>query len=276
VTLTDLNGVWEQIVGLPGGPPDGAPATFPLQRGLGAIVATLADAPHSTVENVTYDGRPAWLLRAPTGNPGEQGKLTVDRATGMPVRAETLRNGHLTSELRIERLRVSATEPRIVSPVPGPHQNTLHSNAGFRRTSLAGAREAAGYSPLVPTELPHGFKLTEIAFASHSRTEGGGSNPPWRDIVSLTYRRGFDEIGVVTRRTGPDPLAWRDPLQVSSVVTPSPVTFTGGALAGERGEFVLDGLPHVWTVGPKLVVTVAGTVDRADLLKVANSLQETP
>jgi hypothetical protein len=84
-------------------------------------------------------------------------------------------------------------------------------------------------------------------------------------------------IVVTTRRTGPDPSAWKDPLQVSRVAatTPSPVTFTGGALAGQSGEVVIapDEFPHVWTAGPQLVVTIAGTVARDDLLEVANSLQ---
>ena len=96
-------------------------------------------------------------------------------------------------------------------------------------------------------------------------------------MISLAYRRGFDEIIVTTRRTGSTPGDWRDPLQVSTVVssTPERVTFTGGALAGQSGQLVLepDALPHIWTVGPKLVVTIAGTVDRAELLKVANSLR---
>jgi hypothetical protein len=65
-------------------------------------------------------------------------------------------------------------------------------------------------------------------------------------------------------------------LQVSTVVTSKPerVAFTGGALAGREGYLVLepDALPHVWTVGRKLVVTIAGTVTPAELLKIANSL----
>jgi hypothetical protein len=206
--------------------------------------------------------------------------VTVDRGSGFPVHEQLLRKGHLASDLRIERLRVSSTTPRITAPVPAHGQHVQVINAGFRRTSLEGAGRAAGYSPLVPTQLPQGFRLARVVFAPHSQPtgeEGGVGNPPSRDVISLAYRRGFDVIIVTTRRTGSDPSAWKDPLQVSSVAatTPDPVAFTSGALAGQSGYAVIapDEFPHVWTAGPKLVVTIAGTVDRADLLKVANSLR---
>ena len=199
------------------------------------------------------------------------------------MREEIFGHGRLTSETRIEQLHVSTTVPRIAPLVPAPGQDVGVVAAGFRRTSLPGARHAAGYSPLVPKRLPHGFKLAGVVYAANSRAtgeEGWGGNPPSHDVISLSYRRGFDQIIVTTRRTGPDPLVWFDPLHVSSAeaTDSESITFIGGALAGDGGHLVVGAyeVPHIWTVGPKLVVTVAGTVDRADLLQVANSLQETP
>jgi hypothetical protein len=269
---------FRRIVGLSAGPPDEGPTFFASEIGLGSVIAALAQAHDPTVENVTYEGRPAWLLRMPTADDHEQEMVTIDRATGLPVRRQWLHDGHLAHEQRIEHLRVSATEPRITAPAPARGQSVSVENAGFRHTSLAGARAAAGYSPLVPKQLPRGFTLAEIVFASSSpatggSAEAGGINPPSQDVISLAYRRGFDEIVVATRRTGPDPSAWTDPLPDSTVA--SRVTFTGGALAGESGYLAVapDEIPHVWAAGPDLVVTIAGTVDSAELLEVANSLQ---
>jgi hypothetical protein len=261
-------------IGLAPGPPDSAPADFVIQRGLGSVVAALAAANDPKVTAITYDGRPAWLLTTRTRI------VTVDRATGVPVRNDWLHHGRVTLEWRIEGLRVS---PKV-TPIK-PHERVTHPagnvqtyDAGFRRVSLSEAKRLAGYAPLVPQHLPTGFKLSAVAFAPNSRATGweDGGNPPSRDVVSLLYRRGFDEIIVTTRRTGSSVASWRDPLQVSRVATsqPEPVVFTGGVLDGPGGELVLepDALPHIWTAGPKLVVTIAGTVDRAELLKVATSL----
>ncbi|HEY2353819.1 MAG TPA: hypothetical protein VGH79_02835 [Gaiellaceae bacterium] len=267
-----------RITGFAEGPPDGASDSI-LQPGLGTLVATLAHATGAKVENVIYNGRPAWFVRGPSGTPGEQSTITVDRATGMPVRVQTLRGGVVVSEWRIEHLQMSSTVPRITPPAPKHGQKVETSDLGFRSTSLAGARVAAGYEPLVPKRLPHGFSLAGVAFASSPRArrgaDVGNSNPASRDVISLLYRRGFDEIVVSTRRTGAEPSAWKDPFQSLPVPGAAPrlITFTGGALAGQKGSLVLlSAFPHVWTAGPKLVVTVAGTVDRAELLQVANSL----
>jgi hypothetical protein len=56
---------------------------------------------------------------------------------------------------------------------------------------------------------------------------------------------------------------------------PELVKFEQGALAGREGELVIDAnsVPHVWTVTGPLVVTVAGNLDRAELIRVAESLE---
>ena len=261
-----------RTTGLAAGPPDAEPELF---RG-GLVVAALAEMQDSRVDNVTYDGHPAWLLRTSTGTPGEQVLITVDRATGLPLDQRLLRDGHLTSEVRIEHARVSATEARITQPVPAPGQRVQVTDLGFRRTSLADARNAAGYSPLVPKRLPHGFKLTHVVYASLSQPTNC-CNPRSRHVISLSYRRGFEQITVTTRLTGHNPSAWKDPFLFSGATTgTSRVTFTGGALAGNGGYLYSepDEIPHIWAVGPQLVVTVAGTVTRDDLLRVANSLTQ--
>ena len=273
VESTSDGSLFVRRTGLAPGPPDSGPANFVIQRGLGSVVAALAAAGDPKVTEVTFDGRPAWLLSTPTR------LVTVDRRTGVPVRNQVLRNGKLAHEWRIEGLRVRPMVTVIQQLKSRRGQDIQTYDMGFRRVSPSEAERLAGYAPLVPQHVPAGFKLTAVSYAANSRPTGeeDGGNPPSRDAISLAYRRGFDEIVVTTRRTGPSVADWRDPLQVSTVMssTPERVTFTGGALAGQGGQLVLepDALPHIWTAGPKLVVTIAGTVDGAELLKVANSLQ---
>lgn len=281
--VTNVESNWDGFffvrnTGLAPGPPDEAPADSTPVLALGSVVAALASADDPKVEDVTFDGRPAWQLSAPTGKAGELRRITVDRQTGFPVGYEVARGRKVTSAWRLEGLRVTSTVKTIepLEPRPGEHVNTF--DAGFRRVSPDTARKLAHYAPLVPHFVPAGFTLAAVAFAAHSSPTGDGnpSNPPSRDVISFLYRRGFDEIIVTTRRTGASATAWRDPLQVSTAVTSTPkrFVFTGGKLTGQAGRLVLepDSLPHIWSVGPKLVVTIAGTVDGRELGKIANSL----
>jgi hypothetical protein len=162
---------------------------------------------------------------------------------------------------------------------PRPGQDTKTYATEGQRVSPAKARSLAEYTPLVPQDFPAGFKLATVTYAATGQKDRG--NPPSVDVISIDYRRGSDEIVVTTRRTdaynGSSATDWSDPLHVSTAVTSQPeqITFTGGALEGQSGQLVLEPneLPHVWTAGPELVTTVAGTVDRAELLQVANSLR---
>jgi hypothetical protein len=140
-------------------------------------------------------------------------------------------------------------------------------------------RERVGYAPLVPSWVPAGFERVEVAVAKRSRATGDEQrrNPPSQGVVSIRYRRGLDERVVTSRLTGADPSAWGDPVIGSSPMgrRPELVKFEQGALAGREGELVIDAnsVPHVWTVTGPLVVTVAGNLDRAELIRVAESLE---
>jgi hypothetical protein len=136
-----------------------------------------------------------------------------------------------------------------------------------------------GRAPLVPSWVPAGFDRLEVAVAKRSRPTGDEQrrNPPSKDVISIRYRRGLDELVVTSRLTGADPSAWGDPVLGSSPMgrRPQPVEFEQGALAGREGELVIDAnsVPHVWAVAGPLVVTVAGNLDREELIRVAESLE---
>ena len=130
--------------------------------------------------------------------------------------------------------------------------------------------------------------MAEVKVATQAQPTGTeGANPPSRNVVSVSYRRGFDRIVVTTRATGTarrcsttlpgsDPTAcWADPLASGEGFVDRPERFavTGGALTGAQAELVVSprGVPHVWTIDNRLVVTVAGDASAEELRRIANS-----
>jgi hypothetical protein len=106
-------------------------------------------------------------------------------------------------------------------------------------------------------------------------TGAEGGNPPSRMVVSLAYRRGLDEFLVTTRLAGNGD--WSDPLATGEGFPDRPVRIVlhGGALDGAGAELLIRprGIPHVWTASDGLVVTVGGDLGRAELVRVAESLE---
>jgi hypothetical protein len=272
--------------GVAPGPPDGGPATWILPRDYGAVVRALLAADDPRVRETTYEHRPAWLLDidvAPNAIvpdfSGDRLEITVDRATGIPLRVIETKHGAFLRELRIENLAVDAE--------PGPHAFTLdfpagadvlQSDDGFRRVALDDVAAAVGYAPLVPSIVPEGYELSEVAMArtaGPTGTEGG--NPPSRMVVSLSYRRGLDQFLVTTRLTGPAGASrWSDPLATGEGFKDEPesVHIGGGALDGASARLLIAprSIPHLFAVTDELVVTVGGDLTRAELLAVASSL----
>jgi hypothetical protein len=269
--------VWR--VGLAPGWPDAAPAGWVLRRDLGSVVAALTADPDADVDEVEYAGRPAWTLRTPTGNPGEEREITVDRETGIPVRDRRLRDDRFAGEWRIEDLRVNAgrRESFRLQPRKGQQQTTY--DMGFERMTLERAAAVVGYEPLVPASVPPGFELAEVAVARNSRPTGDeqSQNPPSRNVVSVRYARGLDQLVVTTRLTGPDPSLWGDPVIGSSVRARSPVRLLLVRGALRDAVLVIDpnSVPHIWAIAGPLVVTIAGNLDGDGLVRVAESLRAT-
>jgi hypothetical protein len=266
-------GLFTRRTGLAPGWPDAAAAGWVVQRGLGSVVAALAASGDTKVEEIDHEGRSAWLLRTPTGNPGELRLITVDRKTGIPVRDERMINGRFAREWRIEQLKVDKpVSDETFRLERSPSQQLTAYDMGFRPAGDDAVR-------LTPEWLPSGFKRDAVAVARSSRPTGGEQhrNPPSRDVVSARYRRGLDEIVITTRLTGPDPSAWADPVLGSSVRARAPerIMFSAGALKGREGELLIDpnSVPHVWAIAGPLVVTIAGNVDRDELVRIAESLR---
>lgn len=272
--------------GLAPGLPDQGPSTSILDRNLGSVVRALAAGGGGSVREVMYRGRPAWLLdtdiRAsllePELSPNHL-QVTVDRQTGFPVRVVATHDGRLVYETRLEGLRVDPPLSEDAFRIEFPPGVEVHrSDERFRRVSLDRAAEIVGYDPLVPAWVPEGYELSEVAVStkpSFTGTEGG--NPAVPKIVSLSYRRGLDQFLVTIRPVGGDPSAWSDPLSSGEgfVDEPESVVFSGGILGGRTGQLLIDPLsiPHVWGMTEDLVITVSGDLTRAELLRVAGSLE---
>jgi hypothetical protein len=155
------------------------------------------------------------------------------------------------------------------------HAEVLRSDAGFANVDLDRASNIVGYRPLVPARVPDGFHLAAVAAAkSAERTGPGQSNPPSHGVVSLSYRRGLEQIIITTRRRGHG--RWRDPFGIQGVPFGSArVRLDDGALVGTVAQVVVDPrtVPHLWAVTDRLVVTVAGDLSRDELIAVAEALR---
>jgi hypothetical protein len=275
-----------EIEGLAPGPPDQTSSIAALDRGLGSVVRALAASRDGEVRETRYEGREAWLLETELPVPAKDEEfwpdhleVVVDQKTGFPVRAIGSNDGKTLYETRIEDLAVGGEIPREIFTLEfPPGVEVFPSDAGFRRVSLGEARSIVGYDPLVPGSVPEGYELSEVAVAKRAGATGAfQGNPATVKAVSLSYRRGLDQLVVTTRLIGDDSSAWSDPFATGegSVGARERVRFTSGALAGDDGELVIHPLeePHVWTLSQDLVVTVSGDLSRDELLEVAESLE---
>jgi hypothetical protein len=164
--------------GVPLGPPDEVPPLATFQLEFGGYVQAALTAGDPQVEDVTYDGRPAWrLLIASQGT-----RVTIDRATGMAVEVEDVRF-HRT--LRIVGLVVDRRLPAGTFSLRFPRGvQVTRFDSGYRRAALPAA--------LAPTWLPAGYRPLRAARLG--------------DVWALLYQRGFEQI-VVTVRPGAVPLS---------------------------------------------------------------------
>lgn len=275
--------------GVAPGPPDPGPTDDHLQRDFGAFVGALLAADDPAVAETTYDGRAAWRLdvRAqvnklvPEEFASDGFSIWVDKETGIPVRVEEKRGERVLNELRIEKLAVDEPLSRETFALRFPQgTEVMRSDEGFRRVELGEVAPVVGYEPLVPTWLPEGFELAEVAVAPGVTVPTGAEagNPVSTDVVSLAYRRGFERFLVTTRLRHVPGFAdtWGDPLATGEGIRerPEPVVLERGALSGVEANLLIvpRNTPHIWALADELVVTVSGDLSRDQLVRVAESL----
>jgi hypothetical protein len=270
--------------GVAPGPPDLGPPTWILPDEFADYVRGALASGDPGVRETTYLGRPAWRLDVDTVPnkivpelSGDRFRIIVDRETGMPVQVVELKRGSVLRELSIEQLHVDDAVPAGTFRLDFPAgAEVMRSDDGFRRVGLDAVAGTVGYAPLVPSWVPDGYRLAEVAVARRGTPTGKeGGNPQSQMVVSLSYRRGLDQFLVTTRlRAGGD---WSDPLASGEgfVDRPQTVSFDAGALQASDAELVLTprAVPHVWALTDRLVVTVGGDLSGAELLHVSTSLR---
>ena len=275
--------------GVAPGPPDEGPSDFVLQKDFGAFVRALLAARDPAVHETTHEGRPAWRFEvsAPVNRivpefTGDRFAIWVDQETGIPVRVVETTNGRALEELRIEKLVVDPPLGSDTFRIDFPENaEVTRSDSGFRRVGLGRAGQIVGYDPLVPVWLPPGFRPAEVAVhrGPGSPTGVEGSNPPSMDVVSLSYRRGLDQVLVTTRRrdVGRGPDAWSNPLAAGEGYRDRAerVILRRGALSDVEAKLLLmpRNVPQLWALGDDLVVTVSGDLGRTELVRLAESLE---
>jgi outer membrane lipoprotein-sorting protein len=266
--------------GLAPGPPDQGPSDSLLARQLGATVRALLAAHDPRVSETVYQERKGWRLVFPIRPNAvfadvDRLDVTVDQKTALPVRVIATLEGSVRSELEIDDLAVDTKLAADTFAVAFPaHADVLRTDEGFRRRALGQVAAGVGYAPLVPHWVPGGYRLAQVALARSTEATAGGLNPPSRMVVSLAYRRGFDQFTVTTRLRNAG-RSWRDPFAIQGVRFHSTtVRLTHNALAGSEARLVLDSrtIPHIWALTGDLVVTVSGDLTRAELLDVTGSL----
>lgn len=271
--------------GLAAGPPDPDPLDWVLDRQLGSVVRALLAAQDARVQAAEYEGREVWTFETDVqpnrvaGISGGRLQITVDQATGFPIRAVETSAGSAVREVCLEDLELDPELPAGTFDFAFPPEAQVGGiDNGFRRVQLGEIESISGYRPLLPIALPDGFVLTEVTAAQESQATGKeGMNPQSRGVVSVAYRRGFDRVVVSTRLVGEDPSLWSNPLASGEgfADNPEPITLLAGAFAGGKAELLIDPLvtPHLWALNQDLVVTIAGDLSREELIRAAESLE---
>lgn len=253
----------------------------------------LAASNDSTVVETTYNGRPAWEL---TVNPGESHFIapdhvvvTVDQQTGFPVRNVSSLRGQPYSETTVSDLEVNpelAPADLTVEFPAGLKASTF--DAGFKRVAIEDVAGVVGYAPMVPSNVPEGFRLSAV-LVNNAAVSGGpeGMNPATTGSVILVYRRGLERLVVQTQRSGGfgeddgtgmgSGPAWADPYSYEGQQKHAinDVTIDSGAFAGLRAHVVpsSDVPPHLWGVGKSLMLAIGGDLTSGQLVDVAKSLE---
>lgn len=297
---TVIDAVAGEVVEVPPTDGSGAPTAYRTRSlppgGPGARATDAASAPElvdhllalvaagdPSVTTAEVLGRPAWRLETAVtpnklaGGGPDAAVVVVDKATTLLLLLEETAGEALFRRIEVTSLMTSdqALE-RTTFQVDGDAELF---DEGFTRLAVDGdPLLSVGDSGVVPQAVPPGFELAVVAVhpGEGGSTGAEGSNPVSVDAVVLTYRRGWEQLVVTSRRTGADPGAWGDPFGgEGQVVESTEALVVGGDLASTEVEVVLDAatVPHLWGVHPDVVITVSGPLTAEQLLDVAGSLR---
>ena len=271
--------------GVPAGGPDQR-VSRPDPLGTTAdFVAALARAGDSRISAGTVAGRPTWHYDGPAvqdrlGGDGAPNHIVadVDQASGVLLeltrRIDDLVVNRFTASDIVSGNQADRTKYRVEVP---PGAKTTPVSIGFERKTLDEVA-AAGlpYQLLVPNQVPDGYTLESVSVDRDvpSGTGPEGMNPPAKQIVAMTWYDGTHRFTVTLRRKGTD--QWDDPFGAEGMVPDDrPVVLPLSGRAPLNASVIVDApfVPHLWGITGDIVVTVSGGLPRAELERVAGSLQ---
>jgi hypothetical protein len=276
--------------GLPAGGPDQRVAKPEPLGPMTDVVTALALAGDPRITTATVAGRPAWHYDGPTvqdrlGGEGAPNHAVadVDQASGVLLQLTTRVDETVITRFTASDVSTSDQLDRAryrLEPPPGT--NTQNFSIGFVPRSLDEAATLVPYDLLVPAQEADGGGTVRYSPSSvtvnrdvAAPTGPEGANPPTKPVVSMTWRNGAQEFTITLRPTGGQS-EWNDPLGAEGMVPDAqPVRLELAGRPALEGQVVVDGplRPHLWGLTGDIVVTVSGDLPRAELERVAGSLQ---
>jgi hypothetical protein len=271
--------------GVPAGGPDQRVSRPDPLGPTADFVAALARVDDPRISTGTVAGRPTWHYDGPAvqdrlGGDGAPNHIVadVDQASGVLLeltrRIDDLVVNRFTASDIVTGNQADRTKYRVEVP---PGAKTTPVSIGFEHKTLDEAA-AAGlpYQLLVPNQVPDGFTLESVSFDRDvpSATGPEGMNPPAKQIVAMTWYDGTHRFTVTLRPKGTD--RWDDPFGAEGMVPDDrPVVLPLPGRAPLNASVIVDApfVPHLWGITGDIVVTVSGDLPRAELERVAGSLQ---
>ncbi len=293
----------------PLGPPDGPLATHlgSLEYAVGSAVRLLVDARDvRVIERAELDEREVYRIAftvAPTAfTRADRIEMLIDPVTSFPVQirrsieradAGVLGPSELLDEDAIDqafgdrdRITTETVEVAgvVINDVVLPGEFALDAPSGaevetqdaaFAEVTLAELDEETPFAPLLPTNLPQGFR--ERAFQVYTGEERAwgpeDTYPAPEGIVQIAYSDGKSTIVVSQRRIADGAFELTEsPLAGVGL----PLTTAEEVRGGRRFVYAIspEVPPHVYGFVDDVFVMVSGYVPRDDLLRIAGSLSD--
>lgn len=270
--------------GLAAGGPDAEPSRSLLGRAQAMALAAMRSDPDAVVREQRLAGAPVWVVDAAIAEPrsSEPGqpsppdrvRVVIDQGLTLPVEIAAADGDEPRWSVELSEVTIDGPPPAggfgVPSPPLAPVQRT---DAGFVRVPIGDVAAITGTRAVRPELLPDGYELAEVAVRpGAARVSPGEANPPSGDVVSLAYRRGFEEVVVTTRRDLGGGQPWTDPFGPGGDARP--VAVTDGRFPPAEAQLVTGTAPgpHLWVVADDTVITVSGDVSPDDLVRIAESL----
>lgn len=250
---------------------------------LGQVLAALRAHPDNYVTSKKVGGHAVWQteVELPHDNTSaDRAILDVDQQLLVPASLEFRRGTQLLRIFQLSDVVLDQPLPSSTFTFPFSNDPVDSTDDGFVHTTLAGApAQLGGFQPVTPKFLPDGYELAEVAVHKGEGTRTGpeGANPPSANVVSLTYRRGWETITLTTRTNNVAPgQVWQDPFVTTSPAPPADsVRISGGRFTGTDARRVspTGGAPYLWGATDSLLFTVTGDLTPDDLVRVVASAQ---